>query len=67
MVMEITIEGYVQSHWFEALEVHQEENHLTILRGEFADQAALFGVLRRIQDLGIGLISVRPIEKEAQV
>ncbi len=56
--------GYVQPHHFEALELKQEENYTTTLRGEFEDQAALYGVLRRIQDFGIELIAVKPVLKE---
>lgn len=66
MFLEIMIKGYVQPHWFEALEMYQEADYVTILRGEFEDQAALYGVLRRIQDLGIGLISVKPVEREVK-
>jgi hypothetical protein len=34
---------------------------ITVLRGPVIDRAALFGVLNRIRDLGLGLISVNPI------
>ena len=57
MNYEIIIKGYiheqVKSYWFENLEMTQNEAHNTILKGDFLDQAALYGVLRRIQELGM--------------
>ncbi|PKM58324.1 MAG: hypothetical protein CVU98_01655 [Firmicutes bacterium HGW-Firmicutes-3] len=64
MKYEIRIRGYIQSHWFEALEHIKEVDKTTILRGNLKDQAELYGVLRRIQELGIELISIIPIEEE---
>jgi hypothetical protein len=46
--------------WFGDLEIlHSAECGETTLRGEMADQPALFGVLGKIRDLGLTLISVR--------
>ena len=45
----------------------QEEDYITNLKGEFEDQAALYGVLRRIQDLGMSLVSINPVEDEDMV
>ena len=46
--------------WFDGLEiVHSAESGETVLRGEMADQPALFGVLGKIRDLGLTLISVQ--------
>jgi hypothetical protein len=36
----------------------------TLISGRFADQSALFGILIRIRDLGLPLISVNPVEKQ---
>jgi len=44
--------------WFEGLEVTSSPNDQTIIRGEF-DQSALHGLLTRIRDLGVTLISVQ--------
>ncbi len=46
--------------WFGELEIqYVAESDETILRGVMADQPALFGVLGRIRDLGLTLISVQ--------
>jgi len=48
------------ARWFGELEItHPAESGETILRGEMADQPALFGVLGKIRDLGLTLISVQ--------
>lgn len=64
MRYEIRIRGYIKSHWFERLENKQEANKTTLLSGNFKDQAELYGVLKRIQELGIELISISPIEED---
>ncbi len=51
------------SKWFDGLPVAPGEFGGTILRGEISDQAALFGVLDKIRDLGLTLISVQRIEQ----
>lgn len=70
MNYEIIIRGFihehVKSHWFEDLQMIQNEAHNTVLKGDFVDQAALYGVLRRIQDLGMELISVMPKSEESK-
>ncbi len=46
--------------WFGDLEiVHPAQSDETILRGMMADQAVLFGILSKIRDLGLTLISVQ--------
>ena len=49
------------SSWFENLVFACEKDGTTTLTGPFADQAHLHGVLNRIRDLGLILISVRRI------
>jgi hypothetical protein len=59
---EIRVEGELAnnwSDWFEGLEIRAELNGETSLRGVLIDQAALFGVLSRIQSLNLVLISVQ--------
>lgn len=59
--------GYVGGKWFEGLTVIKQPNFTTVLRGRIVDQSALYGVLRKINDLGVDLISVNFIEEEAQI
>lgn len=61
MKYEIIIKGYIKDHLFEEFEMTQQEDFTTKLSGEFVDQAELYGMLRRIQDLGIELIAVIPV------
>ena len=62
---EIRIKGHIEeswSSWFQGLGVRYEEDGNTVLHGYIVDQAALHGVLMRIRDLGLPLVSVNPIE-----
>ena len=59
--VEIHIKGRIASHWsdwFEGLTITYTENDETVLTGEVLDQSALFGLLARVRDLGLALISV---------
>jgi hypothetical protein len=49
--------------WFDGLVINTE-NGETLLRGPMADQAALFGLLKKIRDLGLPLVSVRQIPSQ---
>ncbi len=58
---EIRVEGHLADHWsdwFDGLSIVYEQSE-TILSGRLKDQAALYGVLRKIHDLNLGLVSVR--------
>ena len=46
------------NEWFEGLTIINTEDGLAILAGPLADQAALYGVLMKIRDLGLLLLSV---------
>jgi hypothetical protein len=46
--------------WFDGMTVESEPGGVTVLRGRVADQAALHGLLARLRDLGLPLISVVP-------
>jgi hypothetical protein len=62
---EIRIKGHLDdrwSDWFEGLTTTLEDNGDTLLTGPVVDQAALHGLLRRVRDLGIPLVSVSPLE-----
>ena len=61
MLYEIVIRGYIGNALFEELSVTGQADSMTTLRGSLIDQSALQGVLRRISDLGMELISVNGI------
>ena len=50
--------------WFEGLTITLEDNGDTLLTGPVVDQAALHGLLRKVRDLGMPLISVRRVEPD---
>ena len=59
---EIRVEGHLAdrwSDWFEGLTIRNEANDDTILTGVLADQAALYGVLTKIHNLNLVLVSVQ--------
>jgi len=69
---EIRVVGSVapeRANWFGGLAVRVERTEggaaVTVLSGPVIDGAALFGILNRIRDLGLTLISVNPIAPEA--
>jgi hypothetical protein len=60
MVYQIRIEGHLGpkwTAWFGGLSITQEDNGETLLTGPVVDQAALHGLLRKVRDLGMPLIS----------
>jgi hypothetical protein len=64
-VYQIRIKGHLGRHWtdwFEGLTLTLEDNGETLLTGPLVDQAALHGVLRKVRDLGVTLLSVSRIE-----
>jgi hypothetical protein len=64
-VYEIRIKGHLASPltgWFEGLTITLEEDGNTLLSGPVVDQAALYGLLKKIRDLGLPLLSVNPVE-----
>lgn len=60
-LFEIRLEGHLDSHWvdwFEGMTLSPQPDGTTLLSGAVVDQSALQGVLRRVGDLGMTLISV---------
>jgi hypothetical protein len=57
----IRIHGHLDtawSDWFDRLVVTQEDDGTTTLAGPLADQAALYGVISRLRDLGVTLLAI---------
>ncbi len=61
---EIRLKGYLPTYWsdwFDDMDVTHDDEGNTRLTGPIADQAALHGVLNKIRDLGLVLLSVRAL------
>jgi hypothetical protein len=61
MHYEIRIDGVLDerwSSWFDGLQMTSEPGGVTVMAGPIADDAALHGLLTKIRDLGLPLISV---------
>ena len=64
-VYEIRIQGHLGpqwADWFEGLTISLEDNGNTLLTGPVSDQAALHGLLKKVRDLGLPLVSVNPVQ-----
>jgi hypothetical protein len=64
MVYQIRITGHLGrtwTDWFEGLTISLQDNGDTLLTGPLVDQAALHGVLKKVRDLGMPLVSVKRV------
>jgi len=64
-VYQIRITGHLSDQWtgwFEGLTITLEEDGDTLLTGPVVDQAALFGLLKKVRDLGMQLVSINCVE-----
>jgi hypothetical protein len=52
------------SVWFEGLQVSSDQHGQTTIAGPVADQAALHGLLTKVRDLGLELLSVRRLDPD---
>ncbi len=62
----IRVGGHLESHWaewFDGLSVAGDEGGETTITGRVRDQAALHGLLNKVRDLGLPLLSVHRIER----
>ena len=65
LVYQIRLKGHLGprwTDWFEGLTLTPADNGDTLLTGQVADQAALHGLLKKVRDLGMPLISVVRVE-----
>ncbi len=67
MIYQIRIKGHLGSQWtdwFEGMAITLDDNGDTLLTGLVADQAALYGLIKKVRDLGMPLHSVHPVESD---
>ena len=66
---QIRIKGHLSDHWtdwFEGMTITLEDGGDTLLTGRVVDQAALFGLLKKVRDLGLQLVSINCVQPEAR-
>ncbi|MBC8445621.1 MAG: hypothetical protein H8D74_00330 [Chloroflexi bacterium] len=69
MIYQIRIKGHLGhqwTDWFEGLTITLEENGETLLTGPVVDDAALHGLLKKVRDLGMPLLSVNRVEPDQE-
>jgi hypothetical protein len=67
MVYQIRLKGHLGSQWtdwFGGMTITLEDNGDTLLTGPVVDQAALHGLLKKVRDWGMPLVSVNPVEPD---
>ena len=65
ILYQIRIKGHLDDQWtdwFGGMTISLEQNGDTLMTGKVVDQAALFGLLKKVRDLGMPLISLNRIE-----
>lgn len=68
VIYQIRIKGHLSQQWmgwFEGLNILLDTDDSTLLTGSIVDQAALHGVLKKVRDLGMPLLSVNFVESSA--
>jgi len=67
--VEIRVEGQIDktwSEWFEGFSIAHTRQNETVLIGDLPDQSALYGIISKLRDLGLKLISVSSQDKDAE-
>ena len=67
---EIRVTGHLGSRWaawFDGLDLTTDDDGTTVIRGPVVDQAALHGLLQKLRDLGIPLVSLSPVSPVSPV
>ena len=67
-IYEIRIGGELGSQWagwFDDMAIRVEQSGVTLIVGAVADQAALFGLLKKVRDLGMPLLSVNIVRSQS--
>jgi hypothetical protein len=67
---EIRVKGHLGSHWaawFDGLSLTHEGDGTTVLRGPVVDQAALHGLLNKLRDVGIALVSLTQVPSDSTI
>jgi hypothetical protein len=65
--VEIRVQGRISerwSEWFDGLTITHTDQDQTVLTGPVLDQAALYGLLAKLRDLGLALVSVNRVEQD---
>ncbi len=68
-IYQIRLEGHLGrqwTEWFDGLTITLKDNGETILTGPVIDQAALHGLLRKVRDLGIPLLSINQVMSDQE-
>lgn len=64
---EIRLDGHLDTRWaawFDGLGLTHESDGTTIIHGSVVDQAALHGLLQKVRDVGLPLVSVIRVERD---
>jgi hypothetical protein len=67
---EIRLKGHLETRWaawFDGLRLTHESDGTTTIHGPIVDQAALHGVLQKVRDLGLPLVSVTQVDPDQHV